>query len=190
MNNTSEGSYIYEIGYGSYEESDFTQLTHTKKFTGEEIKNLVHKVIKEILLSITIDNNGSSIFATVNHMSFSGYAEKDYKESKKLGGHKYKYHITFEDLHSVVVEKLIKDHGFKPMQFETCYSMFGWGGLFDTEWEQDEDLNLKGLREFIKNDVELQNKYKELIEKSIPHLLKDEKELKEEMAKDRGNNAK
>lgn len=107
--------YIYNIGYHSYEESEYIQLYHKKEFG--------RKTFEKILCQ-----------ATVNVL-------KNNEEIKKED----KINVTFQDIFSEVVEELIKNFKFKEVKFSSEFSVFGWASILDEEdWKisRDEQLNL------------------------------------------------
>lgn len=42
-------TYIYMIGYGSYEESDYTYLTHHKRYSEQKLRKIIHQAVLDIL---------------------------------------------------------------------------------------------------------------------------------------------
>jgi hypothetical protein len=101
--------YVYDIGYSSYEESSYVQLTHTKKFTEAQLRRAVIKAIITVLKWID---------------------EKKPKEIY-LGCHG----PGFDDLDKFVIAELEKV-GFKRIKFQAEFSIFGWPSLTDnSHWE-------------------------------------------------------
>jgi len=110
--------HIYELGYHSYEESQYTQLYHEKKFNQNEFEKIICQAAANIL--------------------------KGYKIRK---GER----ISFQDINFSVAEELIKNFGFKKVNFAATFNVFGWANILDEkDWEHDRDeqLNLltKSLR--------------------------------------------
>ena len=108
--------YLYNVGYYSHEESQYDQLSHTKKYTKEEFEKLVLETILDILRS------------------------RDDKESN----------ISYQRINFEVIEKLIEKYGFKEVEFEGSFEIFGWANLLDKEdWKHDQDENLMKIRNVI-----------------------------------------
>jgi hypothetical protein len=105
--------HIYNIGYSSYEESDYYQLYHEKKFSKEEFEEMVAK-------------------ATINVL-------KDSDEDSY-------FMLTFQQILYAVVKELIKNFGFKEVEFDAKFEVFGWADIADEkDWEHDRDEQLNLL---------------------------------------------
>ena len=113
--------YIYNIGYHSYEESDYIQNFHKKKINKKGLEDIIIK-------------------ATVNVF-------KSHEVKKDKG-------VTFQYILYDVVEELIKNFGFKEVEFTSQFNIFGWANILDEkDWEGDRDEQLKKLTKSIKNDI-------------------------------------
>ena len=108
--------YLYNVGYYTHEESQYDQLSHTKKYTKEEFEKFVLEIILDVLRS------------------------RDDKESN----------FSYQRIHSEVIEKLVERYGFKEVEFEADFNIFGWANLLDEEdWKHDQDENLMKIRDAI-----------------------------------------
>jgi len=59
---------------------------------------------------------------------------------------------NFQDIFSEVVEDLIKNFGFKQVDFEAEFSIFGWPNIIDkNDWKGQRDELLDKLSDLIKN---------------------------------------
>ena len=67
---------------------------------------------------------------------------KDCKEADK---------ITFQDVFFEVVQGLVKDFGFKEVEFDASFCPFGWANILDEKsWERDRGEELDRLAKAIK----------------------------------------
>lgn len=70
---------------------------------------------------------------------------------KILSTHKHK-RVSYQDIHFEVFEELINNFGFKEVEFEGEFSVFGWANLLDkTDWKRDCDETLEKIRSKILN---------------------------------------
>lgn len=139
-------SYIYELGYGTYEESAYAQIQHDKEFTQDEFNNMVFacvvKAAKEAHDECVNDFN--------SHESKIEKAQGAMFNRKN--GDEFMYEIciesltqmrgeslTYQHLHDRVVELMIKDFGFGSVHKTVSISFFGWSDLADeNDWDQSE----------------------------------------------------
>lgn len=110
--------YRYKIGYTSYEESSFVELEHEQKFSHQELSELI--------------------------------AEATVETFKKLRGKSNIYIHNFQDVfHDIyntqynIVSYLIENKGFKRIEYQDVWSVFGWASIFDRQdWGSDRDPEL------------------------------------------------
>lgn len=115
-----DNMYLDNIGYHTYEESEYIQLHHEKTFGKNEFEEIVIK-------------------ATINVLK-----TREIREGK---------HISFQPLLYDVVGELIKNFGFKKVEFTSEFSVFGWADILDEEdWERNRDEQLNLLTKAIKNE--------------------------------------
>ena len=114
--------YVYVVGYGTCEESEYDYLMHKEKLSKEQLREMVET---------------SVVFVV-----------------KKMKKDKYSYIHNYEDVHGEVVEYLIKNYGFKKLEIEGRWNVFGWGSMFVNDWEgyTETDEELKHLRERMKKE--------------------------------------
>lgn len=113
--------YFYNIGYNSYEESDYSQLWHEKKYSEKEFKEIIFKIILDI---------------------FKNRTEEDKKWEK-----------TFQHILPEVVEQLIENFGFKEVEFDAEFNVFGWADLTDeNDWKQVRDEELDEITKYLKEN--------------------------------------
>ena len=123
--------YYYQIGYGSYEDSDDVMLSHEQKFTEKQFRDLCFEAAPQ---------------AARNYV---GHRKLKYIK-KLLCRPRRRKEITFQDLFPFVAEQLIMHHGFKLVQSEQRFFMFGWPNIMDPKhWEDQRDEDLDALRKVI-----------------------------------------
>jgi len=109
--------YKYKIGYTSYEESSFAELEHEKQFTREEIRDMVAEATVDNIKKLkAMPNEYTHSFKTI----FSG----DYENN-------------------TLADSLISLFGFKRIEYEQHFSVFGWPSIFyKNDWANDRDEDL------------------------------------------------
>ena len=95
----SEPVYVYRIGYGSPEDSDYSYYEHTKKYNQGHLENIVVACAVEALRELKAP--------------YSNYQ------------HRRKPHWSdiIQDFH---FEGALKDRGFKKIKPHQTFSVFGW----------------------------------------------------------------
>jgi hypothetical protein len=114
------GDYMstYKVGYGSYEESHYTELTHNNEYSEEELHNIVMEAIKNVLNNI-VNNKYPEIYFDSEGPSY-------------------------QDIDEYVIEELITNFGFSKVTYKATWSIFGWPSLTNLEsWsnQRGETLN-------------------------------------------------
>lgn len=110
--------YAYKVGYGSDEDSDYAELISDECFTKGQLRYLVHQAVIEVLEDIKAGKD-DGIFLT------------------DLGP-------NYATLHRHVIQKLVANHNFELLKYNSEWSCFGWPSVTDTrDWgtQRDEDLN-------------------------------------------------
>jgi hypothetical protein len=101
--------YRYKIGYTSYEESSFVELEHEQKYTHQELSEIIANATVEVV-----------------------------KVLKKIpNSYTHSFQDVFEGLYSEcnVISYLIANKGFKRIEYQDVWSVFGWASIFDkTDW--------------------------------------------------------
>jgi len=122
-----ERMYLYKIGYTSCEENGFWDLSHTEKFTQDDLTNMIAEAI--VALKPEINN------------------EYDYTKDLQ------EYFEHYEG--DTIASWLIKNKGFKAVDFQEVWSGFGWASVFDIkDWDEyrhdtDKDL-VKKVNELLR----------------------------------------
>lgn len=112
--------YIYNIGYHSYEESEYVQLYHELEFTRNQLRDLIHAATRRVLDKIQ-----------------SGEIE-----------HPITY--TFQNLFDDVIREMIEIYDFEPVEYTAEWECFGWPSVLDKQsWSGSRDKNLDMLTEYL-----------------------------------------
>lgn len=148
-------AYIYEVGYGTCEESSFAQLTHRRKFSQRRFETMV----KDAVIKAATRERDFHIERWEKD-SGAGYREKydwepsdepiesgrkhqlEYAMKRRAEGDESGYHyyikeaynmsnprLTYQELHDDVVKILCADYGFKPIEKLRGVYFFGWADL-------------------------------------------------------------
>ena len=139
--------YIYNVGYGTCEESEFWQLLHEKKFTAKQLNKIIEDCILEVLVQIA---DPTSEYEHLRSPSFQ-HIMNDRDRSDK-------YENRFL--------KAMEDQGFQKIKFEQEWSVFGWASALDKDdWKGHTDKDQKALtnriyKQFIKKRPNYENELK------------------------------
>jgi len=122
--------YSYEIGFWTHEESDYTTLLHEKKFTEDEMIDMIAEAIVEI-------NDKDKFVHDMTHIDISEEEKEDmWKELKKQ--EEYHKREWFEDIYPIVISYLIENKGFKSSSVDMRLDFFGWANPQDKDsWEME-----------------------------------------------------
>lgn len=113
-------TYNYKIGYYSHEESDYVELQHEKKFSDDELTEMIAD-------------------ATVETIKKMKQIDNDYTHS---------FRDIFED--PGLIQYLIEKFGFKRIEYELCINIFGWGSVFDkSDWKGDRGDHLDKITDAV-----------------------------------------
>lgn len=120
--------YLYSIGYGSYEESHYVQYWHERKLSEQELSDLV------------VDCMVETIEHYAGRFEENGYNEDMFHSSEE--GPSFQ-----EILESEVFEQSLQYRGFKTVEFEAKFNIFGWpSAMDDTSWRSDTEEETKGMQ--------------------------------------------
>ncbi len=115
-------TYNYKIGYYSHEESDYIELQHEKKFSDEELTEMISEYTVEIIKKMKQDD----------------------------------YVHSFQDIFNYgdhgIIKYLKEKYGFKDIEYELSWTVFGWASIFDkSDWEGDRDNHLEKITDAVNN---------------------------------------
>ena len=126
--------YIYDIGYDSYEGSEYIQMYFDKKLTGEELEKYVQEATITALTKALNDGYGKDAFI------FWGLERRG---------------ITFQDLFDYIIKEL-ENKGFERVNFDSSFSCFGWTSIVQEEdWDYAENSSIDRLVKVIPNELKI-----------------------------------
>jgi len=110
--------YLYNIGYGTCEESEYHQFYHTTKYTDEELEDIVVQCFCEI-----IEYSAGRFDETGDHDNPRLWVnEKGIKFSELMG--------------EPIFNELLEKKGFKQVEFVARFSCFGWASaMLPGDWK-------------------------------------------------------
>ena len=118
--------FLYKIGYGSYEDSEYEIMQYPDKLNEEDLHKHVSAAIVRALRGVISGK-------------YDVYIHDD--------------GVAYDDLHEYVVEEL-KNDGFTSAEFAGKWSCFGWPSLTeDKSWRGQRDEILNRLFEEIPADI-------------------------------------
>ena len=120
--------YIYNVGFGSYEESEYAQLAFDQELTPDQLHEYVSQAIIKVLSDIVESNP--------RRISYDG--------------------VSYQDIHEDVIREL-KTVGFQEIKFNAEWSCFGWPSLTDQDsWSGQRDDTLDRLYREIPEELKTQ----------------------------------
>ncbi len=118
--------FLYKIGYNSPEDSEYSEMEHKKKYSKEELNEIVINAVVRVLDKIACGDYPVYIFGEGP---------------------------SYDDIHKYVIEELKQD-GFKKVKYQSIWSCFGWASLIDKEsWRRDRGDNLNQIFEAIPKET-------------------------------------
>jgi len=157
-------AYIYELGYGSYEESEFAQLQHRRKFSQSRFEKMVLDcVVQAARMEVDIHQRQWSESLDICHEfekdeyneSFESISRRKYELQNAMlwrlrGDERMYLHslkeayfmgnpiLTYQSLHKLVVWLMCENYGFKPIEKLRTACFFGWSDLsVHDDWGRD-----------------------------------------------------
>jgi hypothetical protein len=138
--------YLYELGYGTYEESEYSQIQHEKEFTQEEFNDMVLKCVvkaaKEVFDEAVNDfNSPESKKEKAEGACFNRKHGDEFMYEICIETLMYMHEarLTYQSLHKRVTELMTEDFGFVVAPKTATISFFGWSDLAnENDWEQNE----------------------------------------------------
>jgi hypothetical protein len=133
--------YFYEIGYGSYEDSCYTPLVHTNKFSKEELENMFVDAVVEYLINREKGEQETKEGEIPNYQMkrFMERAKKElgenitYEEAKlKAKNTSISPHYTkYSYIHDDIVKIMVKNFGFEMLKYDAQCFVSGWADIVD-----------------------------------------------------------
>jgi hypothetical protein len=119
--------YLYRVGYGSYEDSEYFELMHADKLSCEYLHKVVVQCINGVLKDI-----------------ISGKIKICLMEDG----------VSYEDINEDVINKMIQFYGFKKVEYQAKWSVFGWPSITcDKSWGEQRGDVLIRVTEEIPQDI-------------------------------------
>jgi len=111
--------HIYNVGYGTCEESEYIQWIHESKFTDKQLGDIVEEVIVAVLA----------------------------KKADPKSQYKHVRSPTFQHImDDAEFEKEMYTRGFRKLEFEARFDVFGWSSALDQEdWKSHVDTEQRLL---------------------------------------------
>jgi hypothetical protein len=109
--------FLYDIGYHSCEESDYIQLWHEKKFTQNDLTNMICEAVLETV-------------------------KAERAKDPKAYIHNFEDVYSFAMNSGGVITYLLEHFGFKEVKFQESWTCFGWASIFEKkDWDTYKDKN-------------------------------------------------
>jgi hypothetical protein len=134
--------YLYKVGYHSCEDSNYQEYFHKKKYTEKQLKVLISKAL--------VNASGLVIQDKIDFCKTL---------SEKRLEIKYLNQLTFSDIisQSIGSENRFKEEftklGFKPVEYQSSYSIFGWSGIFSDCFSSENDKFQNEIKARIKKQI-------------------------------------
>ena len=180
---------IYELGYGSYEESGLIQLVHDREFTIEHWDGIVFRASIEAAQMVW--DKKKAHYLRSDAADFERYAQEDEAAGdteqaarwrERCDPDKYCHaNISFQYMYRGVAEILIRDHGFDYLKPDygvrhSTYFM-GWDNLAEDIGfnESREDSMLSALSRAIRETVHTgeEERYDDLSKEAHRRWMRD-----------------
>lgn len=114
-------TYNYKIGYYSHEESNYVELQHEKKFSDEELTEMISEYTVYII-----------------------------KIMKQNDDYIHSFQDIFNSGDQGIIQYLKEKYGFNDIEYELFWSVFGWASIFDkSDWKGDRDNHLEKIADVV-----------------------------------------
>lgn len=112
---------FYEIGYYTYEESEFIQLQHDATFSENELEEMIILIAKD---AATLGRD----YYPKNQDNIVGelIAWEDYKMPK--------HQINYASINWAVGRLLCERYGFSPLPIIASWHVQGWNNIYKPSW--------------------------------------------------------
>ena len=125
--------YIYNFGYGSYEDSVYYQLYHEEKYSEDEFREILHR---------------ATVYVLLRHL-------EEQEEHLDKGDEDLVYFSPrYENLVRDIRDILISDFGFSKLKFEAEVYYFGWANILTKgDWSREQNSNNEKLTEYLAENL-------------------------------------
>jgi hypothetical protein len=111
------GGFVYDIGYGTCEESQYWQYMHEEKFTSDEIQKIVEDCLFEVIEYVSGLKTEPRDLMNRLHFLESGPSFQGLMGTPKF-------------------HERLKKRGFKAIEFEAKCNLFGWASAIKPgDWD-------------------------------------------------------
>lgn len=121
--------YVYRIGYGSYEESEYEYLCSDECLDKYQLSYIVHSAVNDVLKDIIVGTDTDTMIVKKNGPSY-------------------------QDIHDKVIIKLLEKYNFNKLNVHAEWQCFGWPSITDnSDWREQRDDKLNNLCNNIDEDI-------------------------------------
>ena len=151
--------YLYKIGYYSYEDSGYVELSNEKKFSKKEFETFFINATVDLLIERRkehywlFEEEGEISDDERNFLleQLKNYPErlKDSEcktEEEYIQKHGTRDYTHFSEIYNEVAQLMIENYGFQKVVYERIVDVDGWGGIVDQN-------RCFGKNEFILNKI-------------------------------------
>ena len=150
--------YLYQIGYGSYEDSASVELSHTRKIDKDEFQEMFIEATLELLLNrrenllykeegVVGDHNlifferiyKDKEYKKTDPKRFEGQTLEEWMEECKNDPHNFDY-THFSEIYNFVADIMIELYGFVRVEYEQTAFVWGWKPIV-AEHHRGSDMN-------------------------------------------------
>lgn len=140
--------YIYEIGYGTYEESMYKQYIHKSCYNENELFEVVADCICTIAPEI-FKKEYEQTLESFKYVTSQEDISEFYKTEEEYVKNYYKIHFN-SVLYSDEFADELEKRGFKLIKFEATCSLFGWEDVLNPNWTRHKDYKEKEISKRVK----------------------------------------
>jgi len=137
--------YIYNVGYGTYEESSYTQFISARQLDKSELSSVVEDCLFECL-KFTIKKD---ISFQQQNPDPDPYYHRDTitaDNTKITSPTMQDLFYTYDEKHGEIFKSEMAKRDLKPVEFEQNFSVFGWASSVDsTSWGDQSDDESRSL---------------------------------------------
>lgn len=147
--------YLYDVGYGSCEESEYIQFSHKKKFDKEEFNSIVEECLYQCLLfEVKREVELAKKYPPMNYfcrgtLSFDG---------TRISQPSFQDLFMASDGENLVFVREMSKRGFEKAKFEHRLGVFGWSSAVDpNDWKDHTNEDTKLLSQKFAAELEKEN---------------------------------
>ena len=155
--------YLYQLGYYSYEDSCYHELSHEKEFTQEEYEKMFIEATIDVLINKREKHHWLGHYEEGGYSQYSvdEYNDGTYREFTDdpfptleafLERHGNIQWTHLSDIHDEITNSMIELYGFADVVYQAKIASDGWGGIVDKDRDfgGDEEILNRIMIEFWK----------------------------------------